>query len=90
MLFRNGVDRVHVSGVAVKVHRHNALGRWRDRCLDPIGGEVPGVRLDICEDRYGIVMQDTFVQVDAEGEEITKWNSGGAGVSSLLSNIKSV
>lgn len=38
--------------------------------------------------KYGIVSQDTFVQVDANGNEITKWNSGGQGISSLLANLQ--
>ena len=38
--------------------------------------------------KYGVVSQDTWVQVDAEGNEISKWNSGGEGVSSLLTNLK--
>lgn len=38
--------------------------------------------------KYGVVSQDTWVQVDAEGKEITKWNSGGQGLSSLLTNLK--
>ena len=38
--------------------------------------------------KYSIVMQDTFVQVDSDGNEITKWNGGGEGVSPLLANIK--
>lgn len=38
--------------------------------------------------KYGITMQDTWVQVDKEGTEITKWNSGGEGIKTLLANIK--
>lgn len=37
---------------------------------------------------YAITMQDTFVQVDGNGEEITRWNSGGKGVEALLANAK--
>lgn len=37
---------------------------------------------------YGITGQDTFVQVDKEGKEIIKWNSGGEGVKALLANLK--
>jgi len=40
------------------------------------------------KEKYGIVMQDTFVQVDSQGEVITRWNSGGQGVNALLANIK--
>lgn len=38
--------------------------------------------------KYGVTMQDTFVQVDSEGTMVTKWNSGGKGVSALKANIK--
>ena len=38
--------------------------------------------------KYGIIMQDTFVEVDAQGNEIAKWNSGGEGVKMLLANLK--
>lgn len=37
---------------------------------------------------YGITGQDTFVQVDKDGKEIIKWNSGGEGVKALLANLK--
>lgn len=40
--------------------------------------------------KYGIVTQDTFVQIDANGAEVTKWNSGGKGINALLGNLKSV
>lgn len=38
--------------------------------------------------KYNITSQDTFVQVDSQGKEITKWNSGGQGIKALLANIK--
>ena len=38
--------------------------------------------------KYGIVSQDTWVQVDVQGTEITKWNSGGKGLQTLLANLK--
>lgn len=38
--------------------------------------------------KYAIVMQDTFIYVDSKGEEITRWNSGGQGVASILANVK--
>jgi len=38
--------------------------------------------------KYDITMQDTFIQVDSKGQEITRWNSGGRGVSSVLKNIQ--
>lgn len=36
--------------------------------------------------KYGVTYQHTFVQVDKEGNEITKWNGGG--LENLLSKIK--
>lgn len=39
------------------------------------------------KEKHDIVMQDTFVLVDAEGNEIKKWQSGGKGISTLLANI---
>ncbi len=36
--------------------------------------------------KYGIVYQHTFVQVDNQGNEITKWNGGG--FNKLISSIK--
>lgn len=36
--------------------------------------------------KYGITYQHTFVQVDKNGNEITKWNGGG--LDKLLSSIK--
>lgn len=38
--------------------------------------------------KYGVVAQDTWVQVDEMGSEVTKWNSGGQGVASLLENLR--
>lgn len=38
--------------------------------------------------KYGIVSQDTWVQVDESGRELAKWNSGGKGLQTLLANIK--
>lgn len=36
--------------------------------------------------KYGITYQHTFVQIDSEGKEITKWNGGQ--LPELLANIK--
>lgn len=36
--------------------------------------------------KYGVTYQHTFVQIDKEGNEVTKWNGGG--LDKLLSNIK--
>lgn len=38
--------------------------------------------------KYGVVTQDTFVQIDAQGDVIAKWNSGGKGMQTLLKNIR--
>ncbi|MBI4067324.1 thioredoxin family protein [Candidatus Gottesmanbacteria bacterium] len=38
--------------------------------------------------KYAITVQDTFVQVDNQGKEITRWNSGGQGIKALLANAK--
>ncbi|MDA1316702.1 MAG: thioredoxin family protein [bacterium] len=38
--------------------------------------------------KYGVVTQDTFVQIDGQGEVIAKWNSGGKGMQTLLKNIR--
>lgn len=36
--------------------------------------------------KYGIVYQHTFVQIDSQGKEITKWSGGQ--IEELLANIK--
>lgn len=36
--------------------------------------------------KYGITYQHTFVQIDAQGKELTKWNGGQ--IEELLANIK--
>lgn len=36
--------------------------------------------------KYGVTYQHTFVQVDAQGNQITKWNGGG--IADLLTNLK--
>jgi thiol-disulfide isomerase/thioredoxin len=36
--------------------------------------------------KYGVTYQHTFVQVDKEGNEITKWNGGG--LEKLISSVK--
>lgn len=38
--------------------------------------------------KYGVVMQDTFIQVDKDGNTVTTWNSGGEGIKTLLANLK--
>lgn len=36
--------------------------------------------------KYGVTYQHTFVQIDAKGNEVTKWNGGQ--IDELLSNLK--
>lgn len=38
------------------------------------------------KEKYGITYQHTFVQVDEQGNELTKWNGGG--VEELLSKVE--
>lgn len=38
--------------------------------------------------KYGITIQDSWVQVDKNGNKIVLWNSGGEGLKSLLANLK--
>lgn len=40
------------------------------------------------KNKYAITYQDTFIQVDSQGKEITRWSSGGQGVGALLANLK--
>jgi len=37
--------------------------------------------------KYGITVQDTFVQIDASGGQKAIWSSGGEGVDGILSHI---
>lgn len=36
--------------------------------------------------KYAVIYQHTFVQVDTQGNEVTKWNGGG--IEELMENIK--
>lgn len=38
--------------------------------------------------KYGVVTQDTFVQIDSNDQVVSTWNSGGQGLKSLLSNLQ--
>ncbi len=38
--------------------------------------------------QYGVTTQDTFVQVNGNGEPLARWNGGGEGMKSLLANLK--
>ena len=37
--------------------------------------------------KYGITVQDTFVQIDASGMQKAVWRGGGAGVDDILSHV---
>ncbi|HUI70325.1 MAG TPA: thioredoxin family protein [Spirochaetia bacterium] len=39
------------------------------------------------KEKYGITVQDTFVQIDAAGAQKAIWHSGGEGVDGILSHI---
>jgi len=61
--------------------------------FDKVPSDVTILRVDYdtakdLKQKYAITMQDTFVQVDENGEEVTRWNSGGQGVQALLANAK--
>lgn len=52
---------------------------------------ILGVDYDTATDlkkKYGISMQDTYVQVDRTGKVVSQWNSGGRGIETLLTNLK--
>lgn len=69
--FKTNVDKLP-EGIAVfKIHYNDPETSPEDKNLAK---------------KYGIVYQHTFVQVDNEGQEITKWNGGG--LDKLLSSIK--
>ncbi|MBI2031048.1 MAG: thioredoxin family protein [Candidatus Levybacteria bacterium] len=60
--------------------------------FDEVPGDVTILKVDYDNDsamkkKYAITMQDTFIQVDSQGKEITRWNSGGKGVEALLTNL---
>lgn len=38
--------------------------------------------------KYGAVFQDTFVQVDKDGDALSKWGSGGLGIQALVANLR--
>ncbi len=61
--------------------------------FDKVPSDVTILKVDYdtakdLKQKYAITMQDTFVQVDSQGDEITRWNSGGQGVQALLANAK--
>jgi len=60
--------------------------------FDKVPVDVTILKVDYDKDsamkqKYAITMQDTFIQVDSQGKEITRWNSGGQGTKALLANL---
>jgi thiol:disulfide interchange protein len=61
--------------------------------FDKVPSDVTILRADYdtetaLKQKYNVTSQDTFVQVDKQGNSVTQWNSGGQGVNELLNNIK--
>lgn len=59
--------------------------------LEDLPGDVTILKVDYddasdLKEKYGVTYQHTLVQVDAEGNEITKWNGGG--IEEIKQNIK--
>lgn len=57
----------------------------------PADVTILGVDYDTAADlkkKYGISMQDTYVQIDRSGKVASQWNSGGKGIETLLANLK--
>lgn len=61
--------------------------------FDKVPSDVTILKVDYdtakdMKQKYAITMQDTFVQIDSQGKEITRWNSGGQGVEALVANAR--
>lgn len=61
--------------------------------FDKVPKDVTILKIDYDKDtamkqKYAITTQDTFIQVDSQGKEIARWNSGGQGVEALLANAR--
>mgnify|MGYP001586225568 FL=1 len=61
--------------------------------FDKVPADVTILRVDYdtakdLKQEYAITMQDTFIQVDSLGKEVTRWHSGGQGVKALLASLK--
>lgn len=61
--------------------------------FDKVPSDITILKVDYDKDsamkqKYAITMQDTFIQVDSQGKEVTRWNSGGQGIKALLANAK--
>jgi thioredoxin 1 len=39
--------------------------------------------------KYGVTYQNTYVQIDKNGNPVTSWNNGGQGLNNILANLKS-
>jgi len=70
----------------------NALNNNLNANLNSIPEGVNILKIDYdnsteLKQKYGVTFQHTFVQVDAEGNQITKW-SGGTTLESVVKNIK--
>ena len=60
--------------------------------LDKIPADVTVLRVDYDNDsaskqKYNVVVQDTFVQVDEAGQPVAVWNSGGRAVETINANV---
>ena len=89
----DGVDGVHVGGLAVEADRQDGLGAVGDPGFDQGGVDVAGVGFDIDEDRFGAEQDDDFgggdkgegsgddfiAGADAEGHEADEQGFGAAG-----------
>ena len=60
MLFRNGIENIHVGRLAVEADGHNGPGLVSDGRLDQVGIDVTGVRFDIDKDRPRAEAHDDF------------------------------
>jgi len=70
----------------------NTLNNNLNENLDLIPDGVNILKVDFdnsteLRQKYGVTFQHTFVQVDAQGNQIAKW-SGGTTLESLVGNIK--
>lgn len=69
--FKSNIDRIPEDVVLIRVNYNDDQTDDEEKAL---------------EDRYGITYQHTFVQIDENGNEITKWNGGQT--DELLANLK--
>ena len=69
--FRENVSRIPEDVVLIRVNYNDSDTDKEEKAL---------------VEKYGITYQHTFVQIDANGNEVTKWNGGQ--IDELLSNLK--